>query len=212
MLIVSINVALPAGYDYGDKHVVTGGYKQPVAAAMLGRRGFAGDGQADLQNHGSPDQAALIYATDHYPGWEAKLGQALAPGAFGENLTATGAMETEFCVGDILQIGDAITQITQPRQPCYKLGYKLGEPRLVDWIIAIGQGGSYCRVLTEGRVASGATIEVIERHPDRISIATVNDLIYDRVQDRDLVAHLANMPEFSVAGRERFAQKVARAQ
>jgi MOSC domain-containing protein YiiM len=209
MQIVSLNIATPATYRYGDKRIVTGGDKQPVAAAMLRLRGFAGDGQADLKNHGSPDQAVLIFSADHYPYWEERLGRPLAPGAFSENLTVTGATEAELCVGDILRIGDAIAQVTQPRQPCYKLAYKLGEPRLVDWVIAAGQGGSYCRVLAEGRVAAGADIEMIARHPDRISIAAVNDLIYDRVQDRALVERLAAMPEFSADGRQRFARKLA---
>jgi MOSC domain-containing protein YiiM len=209
MRIVSLNIALPAAIEYGDRQIVTGGDKQPVAAAMLRLRGFEGDGQADLKNHGSPDQAVLIFAADHYPYWEARLGRPLAPGAFSENLTVAAATEAELCVGDILQIGAAVAQVTQPRQPCYKLAHKLGEPRLVDWIIAAGQGGSYCRVLTEGLVTSGATIEIIARHPDHISIATVNDLIYDRVQDRALVARLAAMPEFSADGRRRFARKLA---
>ena len=209
MQIVSLNIAMPAAYDCGDKQIVTGGYKHPVPAAVLRFRGFEGDGQADLENHGSPDQAILVFAADHYPAWEEKLGRSLAPGAFSENLTVTGATETELCVGDILRIGAAVVQVTQPRQPCYKLAHKLGEPRLVDWIIAARQGGSYCRVLSEGPVAAGAPLEVLARHPDRIRIATVNDLIYNRVQDRALVERLASMPEFSADGRRRFARKLA---
>ncbi len=210
MHVVSVNVALPTVYDYGNARVFTGGYKQPVVAAMLRARGFEGDGQADLHNHGSPDQAVLIFAADHYPFWEERLGRSLAPGAFSENLTVTGATETELCVGDIVQIGAAVVQITQPRQPCSKLARKLGAPQLVDWIIAAGQGGSYGRVLTEGWVETGAVVTVLERHPDRISIAVVNDLIHHRRQDRDLVRHLAHMPEFSADGRRRFAQMLAR--
>ena len=210
MRIVSINVGMPAVKTYGDKTVRTGGYKEPVAAAMLRRRGFEGDGQADLVNHGSLDQAALVFAFEHYPGWEKRLGCPLAPGAFSENLTVEGATEDELCVGDIIRIGDAITQVTQPRQPCGKLARKLGEPRLVDWVIAARQGGVYLRVLTEGNVATDAAFERIERHPDRISIATVNDLIYDRLTDRALIAHLIDMPEFSVAGRESMAKKLKR--
>jgi len=210
MRIVSINVARPAIYDYADKQITTGGYKQPVAAAMLRSRGFEGDGQADLKNHGSRDQAVLIYAAEHYPYWEARLGRPLAPGAFSENLTVTGATEAELCIGDIVQIGAALAQVSQPRQPCYKLAYKLNEPRLADWIIAARQGGSYCRVLSEGLVTTGAELTVIERHPDRVSIAMVNDLIYDRVQDWALIERLVAMPELSADNRQRFAKKLTR--
>jgi len=210
MRIVSISVGLPAVRDYGDKQVTTGGYKQPVASAMLRLRGFEGDGQADLVNHGSPDQAALLFAAEHYPGWEERLGRKLSPGAFSENLTVEGATESAICVGDVFRIGDALVQATQPRQPCGKLARKLGEPRLVDWVIDAHQGGIYVRVLEEGRVASDATLELITQRPDRISIATVNDLIYDRVRDRALLQHLATLPEYSVAGRQQMARKLER--
>jgi MOSC domain-containing protein YiiM len=210
MRIVSINVALPAVHDYGDKLIVTGGYKQSVASAMLRLRGFEGDGQADLANHGSPDQAALIFAAEHYPGWEKRLGRKLSPGAFSENLTVEGALESALCVGDVFRVGGALVQVTQPRQPCGKLARKLGEPRLVDWVIDAHQGGIYVRVLEEGRVAPGATFELVTQHPDRISIATVNDVIYDRVLDRALIQHLAALPEYSVAGRQQMAKKLER--
>jgi len=209
MRIVSVNVGLPTIKAYGDKQVTTGGYKQPVASAMLRVRGFEGDGQADLVNHGSPDQAALLFAAEHYPGWEKKLGRKLSPGAFSENLTVEGATESAICVGDVFRVGDALVQATQPRQPCGKLARKLGEPHLVDWVIDAHQGGIYVRVLEEGRVASDAPIELVTQHPDRISIAAVNDLIYDRVRDRALMARLAEMPEFSADGRRRFTQKLA---
>jgi MOSC domain-containing protein YiiM len=210
MRIVSVNVGMPAIKEYGDTQVTTGGYKQPVASAVLRFRGFEGDGQADLVNHGSPDQAALLFAAEHYPGWEKKLGREFSPGAFSENLTVEGATESAICVGDVFRVGDALVQATQPRQPCGKLARKLGEPHLVDWVIAAHQGGIYVRVLEEGRVSPDATFELVTQHPDRISIATVNDVIYDRVRDRALIARLAAMAEFSVDGRRRFAQKLAR--
>jgi MOSC domain-containing protein YiiM len=177
---------------------------------MLRLRGFEGDGQADLANHGSPDQAALIFAAELYPAWEEKLGRKLSPGAFSENLTVEGATESAICVGDIFRVGSALVQATQPRQPCSKLARKLGEPRLVDWVIDAHQGGVYVRVLSEGLVGTDAPFELVTQHPDRISIAAVNDIIYDRLRDRALIAKLAAMPEFSAAGRHRFAQKLAR--
>ena len=210
MRIISVNVGMPVIKAYGDKQVTTGGYKQPVASAMLRFRGFEGDGQADLVNHGSPDQAALIFEAAHYPGWEERLGHKLSPGAFSENLTVEGATESAICVGDVFRVGDALVQATQPRQPCGKLARKLGEPRLVDWVIDAHQGGIYVRVLEEGRVAPDATFELVTQHPARISIATVNDVIYDRVRDRALIQHLATLPEYSVAGRQQMAKKLER--
>ena len=39
----------------------------------LGRTNLAGDGQADLVNHGGPDKAVLAYAAAHYPDWRTEL-------------------------------------------------------------------------------------------------------------------------------------------
>ena len=40
---------------------------------------------------------------------------------FGENITISGMCEEDVCIGDTFQIGEAIVQVTQPRQPCFKL-------------------------------------------------------------------------------------------
>src|SRR5262245_25686856 len=121
MEIVSLNLGQPEELVYFGKEVVTGGWKRPVPSARLGRTGFEGDAQADLKNHGGPHKSACVYSFDHYPYWEQVLGQTLAPGAFSENLTIAGLHERDVCVGDVFRVGQALVQISQPRQPCSKL-------------------------------------------------------------------------------------------
>jgi MOSC domain-containing protein YiiM len=208
MKIISINVSLPVLQSYGVDELVTGIGKSPIPSARLHVRNFEGDGQADLVHHGSPDQAVCIYAYDHYPYWESRLGRRLLPGSFGENLTIQGALETVICIGDIFRAGEALVQVTQPRQPCAKIGKKLGEKKLPEWMIAYHASGLYLRVLQEGLVTSGEAFELVEAHPLQISIAMVDDLLYERSTDRALSKQLAALPEFSAAGRERFAKKL----
>ena len=109
--------------------------KRPVAAdeapLILETEGFLLDEQADPRVHGGPDKAVHHYAAGHYAAWRAefpRLAARLVPGGFGENLS-TGAGgadgepwdETSVCIGDVFELGTALVQVTQGRQPCWKL-------------------------------------------------------------------------------------------
>ncbi|MGB8170702.1 MAG: MOSC domain-containing protein [Chthoniobacteraceae bacterium] len=124
-----------------------------------------------LEVHGGEDQAAYLYPSEHYPHWQSVLGRdALPPGTFGENFTTTGLLETEVNVGDVLQIGSAIVQVTLPRLPCFKFGHKVGRPALIKEFLRSGYSGFYLRVLTEGEVGAGDDITLLRRDPVCISI------------------------------------------
>ena len=210
MRIISLNVGLPSAQRYEGREVITGGAKKPVPRAVLGFRNFDGDRQADQVNHGGLEKAVCVYPFDHYPHWERMLGHELTPGAFSENLTISGIRETEVRVGDVFRVGEATVQVCQPRVPCDKLARKNGERLLPKWVSGTGYTGFYMRVLAEGCVEAGAAFELVERHPDGITIADVNDVIYDRSRDPGLVERLANLPEFGAAGRAMFARRLER--
>ena len=210
MKVVSLNVALPSTQRYGGREVLTGGAKRPVPRAMLRHENFEGDGQGDQVNHGGPDKAVCVYPLDHYPHWEKELGRRLPPGAMSENLTVSGALETEVCIGDVFRVGEATVQVSQPRMPCYKLAGKNGERQLAKWVSRTGYTGFYTRVLSEGMVDVGAAFELIERHPDRISVADVNDVMHERPRDFVLIERLAGMPELATDWRAMFAERIER--
>lgn len=210
MSVVSLNVGLPAKRRYGDREVVTGGLKRPVPRAALRFSGFEGDGQGDRINHGGEDKAVCVYPFDHYPHWESALGRELEPGAFSENLTVSGIAETEVAVGDVFRVGGATVQVSQPRTPCSKLAGKNGERLLAKWVAETGYTGFYMRVLSEGVVAAGDAFERVGRCPDPISIADVDDIIFDRPHDTALVERLAGLPEFGADGRVLFARRLER--
>lgn len=210
MKIISLNVALPSTQRYEGQEVLTGGAKKPVYHAVLRSHNFDGDGQADLVNHGGFEKAVCVYPFDHYAYWERVLDLELEPGAFSENLTVSDALETEVCVGDVFRIGEAVAQVSQPRQPCNKLAGKNAEKLLLKWMVQTGYTGFYMRVLSEGLVTADDAFERIECHPDRITISEVNDVIYERSHDTTLIERLANLPEFSAVGRALFAERLER--
>ena len=51
----------------------------------------------------------------------------MQPGAFGENLCTTGWTEADVCIGDVMRFVSAILQISQGRQPCWKLNKRFGQ-------------------------------------------------------------------------------------
>lgn len=144
-------------------------WKEPVMGPIqVGRLGLEGDQVANTRVHGGPDQALLMYAAAHYPVWEAEWGRdALGPGAFGENLTVSGLTEESVCIGDVLNIGQARLQVSQPRQPCATLARRHQVRDMIKLVQQNGRSGWYLRVLREGVLAAGDPIVLIDRpHPE----------------------------------------------
>src|SRR5919112_3951616 len=196
MRIISLNVGLPSAQRYEGREVITAGAKKPVPRAVLRFGNFDGDRQADQVNHGGAEKAVCVYPFDHYPYWSRQLARDLQPGAFSENLTVSGAIETEVCVGDVFRIGEAKVQVSQPRMPCAKVAGKYGSKMLPKLMANVGYTGFYMRVLSEGLVAAGEGFDLLRTHPDRITIAEVNSIIYEKSNDLELIKRLAELPEF----------------
>ena len=89
----------------------------------------------------------------------------LAPGHFGENFTVDGLPDDEVCVGDRFRIGGALFEVTQPRVTCYRVGLRLGEPRIPALLVAHRRPGFYLRVITEGEVRAGDEIVQVADGP-----------------------------------------------
>jgi MOSC domain-containing protein YiiM len=210
MRIISLNVGLPSAQLYEGREVITAGAKKPVSRAVLRLGRVEGDGQADLVNHGGLEKAVCVYPFDHYPYWNRQLGRDLKPGAFSENLTVFGAIETEVCVGDVFQIGEAMVQVSQPRMPCTKLAGKNESKMLPKLMANVGYTGFYVRVLSEGLVAAGDGFDLERAHPERITIAEVNSIIYEKSNDVALIKRLAELAEFSEVGRALLSQPLQR--
>src|SRR5215213_11126937 len=148
---------LPAAEGGRERSWQTSFFREPSRERRwLATTHLAGNQQADRENHGTPNQAVLLYAAAHYPRWQAELGRPeLGPGGFGENFTVDGLDETTACIGDTYAAGDAHFQVTGPRYPCVKISRRWGIPTLTARVAETGRTGWYCRVLQEGWVESG---------------------------------------------------------
>ena len=169
-----------------DKTPVAG----PIAVDALG---LFGDEQADRRVHGGPDKALLLYSIDHYAAWRTELGPLArlnGPGAFGENLAVAGLSEADVCLGDRWRVGEQVTlEITQGRQPCWKLADRFGVPDMVQRVQANLRTGWYARVLTPGTLSVGDTVTCLERPHPSWPIRRLTALIYS---DHPSVGDLAS--------------------
>lgn len=172
--IVSVNVGKPITVEYLGKPLTTGIYKYPAPGEVfVGITQMDGDGQADLKHHGGPDKAVCVYPYEHYAYWEQQLDKKLDYSAFGENLTVTGLLETEVCIGDIFEIGEVVVQVSQPRFPCFKISSKHAVKDFPAWVLDTGYSGFYLRVLREGRLSKDSAIVKRSSHPMRVPVASV---------------------------------------
>lgn len=175
--ILSLNVGMPIDVPFQDGMVATGIFKSPVADRRAVRRlGIEGDGQADLSVHGGVDKAVYVYSSDSYDWWMTDLGHPLQPGEFGENITVTGFADDSVRIGDRLRMGTALVEVTQPREPCFKLGIRMGDKGFIPRFRDAGRTGFYVRVIEEGDVAAGDALERVGSHPSAPTVADIHDL------------------------------------
>lgn len=189
-----------------DRPFATGFWKDPVTGPVaVGFTNLAGDGQADLANHGGPDKAVLAYPADHYPDWRESLGMPDLPfGAFGENLSITGQIETDVCIGDVFRVGSAVLAVSQPRQPCWKLARRWKIKDLPARVVESGRCGWYYRVLQEGMVRAGDAVELTERPNPEWTVRRAHRVMFF---DKHLSAELAAVPGLSESWRESLAHR-----
>jgi MOSC domain-containing protein YiiM len=154
--------------------------------------GLVGDGHADLANHGGLDKAVCVYPGVHYPTWREALAgqldgthvvQEFDAGAFGENVTVSMVTERDVCIGDTYRIGSVIVQVSQPRQPCWKLARKWRIKDLAAQAVANGHTGWYFRVLRHGTLTAGDTLTLQDRPHAGWTVAAANLVMHHRVGD-----------------------------
>lgn len=219
--IVAIHVGQPETLGFSgaaawfDEEWTTAIFKRPVDGPTAVRHhGLAGDRQADRVNHGGPDKAICAYPAAHYAQWRADLqreldGADFTFSAFGENFTVQGLAEDDVCVGDVYAIGsEVVVQVSQPRQPCWKLARKWRIKDLTARAIETGRTGWYFRVLGEGTVHVGHTLTLRERRHPAWTISAANRVMHFR--DGDARA-LADLDELSQSWKQTLRARVTRA-
>ena len=189
MKIISTNLSQPTIFTWNGREVSTGIYKKPSDEPIyLTKNDVTNDEVSDRLHHGGYYKACYLYSAEQYPYWKE-----LFPdlewtwGMFGENLTLADFDENNVYLGDIYRVGDALVQISQYREPCYKLGYKFGSQEMIRQFIERGYGGSYISILEEGTVAVGDEFILEKRSQQTLSVAALFQLVFSKEKDQDLL-------------------------
>jgi MOSC domain-containing protein YiiM len=210
MKVLSVNVALPRLVAWNGQTFNTGIFKEPVAGPVLMRQlDLDGDRQADLSVHGGPYKAVYAYPSEHYEYWRKELPDLDLPwGQFGENLTTEGLDEADTHIGDVLRIGKATVQVTQPRVPCFKLAAKFQRNDILKRFLQSGRSGFYLAVIEEGLVAAGDAIERVQEDANGIAVSDINKL-FNCGTDRALLRRVTRLEALPLDWREHFAEQLA---
>jgi len=210
MKIVSVNVSLPRVVPHGDGTVATGIFKTTVSHRVkVGTLGLAGDGQADLENHGGIYKAVYAYPIEHYDHWSRELGRNdFVHGQFGENLTVTGLLEDDVFIGNIFRIGNVLLEVTQPRVPCYKLALRMNLPDFPRKFAASGRTGFYLRVLAEGEIGAGDGIERVKTDPRGLSVRALMRLMYFERDNFELTEKAVGIPALTPSWRDELKERL----
>ncbi len=210
MTLISINTGRPRDVEWRGDLVRTSIFKAPVAERVrVARLNVQGDEQADLTVHGGVDKAVYAYPSEHYTYWRHELPTAdLSWGAFGENLTTQGVLETAVHIGDRFRIGSTEFAVTQPRMPCYKLGVRFNRLDMVKRFLRSGHSGFYLAVRQEGEIGAGDDLERIGTAQSDITVADVLALYTARDPDRDLLRRASELPSLARSWRDHFRERL----
>jgi MOSC domain-containing protein YiiM len=138
--------------------------KLPVESVRITAAGLEGDGHNHAK-HNSPVQAVCLQDAERLAELKSK-GYGLSPGVGGENLTVKNLYVNELSIGAILKFsGGVVLEISKIRKPCYVMDAI--HPQLKE--DALGRHGMYARVLQEGILTNGETIDVIKPSQENVS-------------------------------------------
>jgi MOSC domain-containing protein YiiM len=210
--LLSINVSLVREIEYNGKLISTGIFKQPISdAVFIGNTNIDGDEQVDLVNHGGEHKAVYAFSAHHYDYWRRALNQpSLSYGQFGENLTIENLDESQICIGDHLQVGEVILEVSQPRVPCFKLGLALNDKEMPQRFIKHGYTGVYFKVIKAGNIKTGDVVSTVYTHPAQLSVHKLFTAYFDKGFNNalDVMKQAANIDALSGEWMEKVMKRL----
>lgn len=187
----------PLGPDALPSGIFKSCIEEPVFATSTG---LTGDEQGDTRHHGGLDKAIHLYPSEHYKTLEDLIG-GMPFGAVGENLSSRGLVESDVCINDIFCGREVILQLSQARQPCLRLNWKLGDKQAARRFQDSGCTGWYFRVLQEGRIFPGETFVLKEREYPDLDLKSVHRILYRWDWSSEEVESLLRVKELPASWR-----------
>ena len=195
--------------DPMDRLWTTGMFKEPTSEKVwLSETGLQGDEVGDKKNHGGQEKALFAYPIGHYRYWREIEQIDMHYGGFGENMAVLEMDEFSVFIGDIYQFGDAIIQVSQPRNPCWRPARRYRRKELALQIQNTGKTGWYFRVLKPGYVWSKVDLELKERPYPQWSIAAANEVMHHEKHDLVRTDELSRCEGLAPGWREKLQKRL----
>ena len=212
MKVISTNLGTPTTFVWNGHEEQTGIFKKPVSEALfLTSKDVSNDTVIDRIHHAGVHKACYLFASDNYPYWKNLYPQLEWNwGMFGENLTIEGLDESKIRVGDIYKLGTALVQISQPREPCYKLGIRFGTQDILRQFIDHNRPGTYVRILQEGEVKTGDLLELQEQSENTLTTQQFYELMFMREKPNDvlrLFMENTSVPQYKKERYQKYLKK-----
>jgi len=209
MKVISTNIGSPTTIHQNGKEEQTGIFKYPTHETLfLGKTDVLKDTVIDRKHNAGINKACYLFSADQYPYWKKMYSELEWDwGMFGENLTVKGLNEAEIRIGDIFKIGSALVQVSQPREPCYKLGVRFGTQEILRQFIDHGFPGTYVRILEEGEVQRNDELILVEKSVNPLSVKQFYELLFAKEKDLEIVKLAINnpsLPEYKRARLKKF--------
>ncbi|TWU57943.1 MOSC domain-containing protein [Rubripirellula reticaptiva] len=189
----------PLTEDPTRREWTTAFYKNPINGPVeMAPMGLVGDSVANTKNHGGRDKAVLCYAASHYEKWAAEFPElGMSAGGMAENLTIAGIDETTVCIGDRYTIGNCVIEVSQPRQPCWKINRRWGNNTVLKRVTQTGRTGWYVRVIQGGTISAGDEVSLTAQPHPNWTVARAGEIMVDKTPGTDSIEALKNLPELS---------------
>lgn len=189
MKVISTNIGDPVTFEWNGDEEQTGIFKYPTTKGLfLREKDVKNDTIIDRVHHGGIHKACYLFSADNYGYWENRYPELQWDwGMFGENLTIENLDEAKLRVGDIFKIGDAVVQISQPREPCYKLGIRFGNQKIIKEYITHNHPGTYVKIIKEGHVKKGDSMILEKKSENSLTTQQFYELMFAKVKSKELL-------------------------
>jgi MOSC domain-containing protein YiiM len=189
MKVIATNIGEAVTVEWNGKNEQTGIFKYPTEAPLyLSKNDVKGDTVIDRVHHAGINKACYLFSADYYPYWKNLYPKLKWDwGMFGENLTVQGLDEDEIRIGNVYRLGSALVQVSQPREPCYKLGIRFGTQEILRQFIAHNHPGTYVKILEEGTVTAGDSLVLVKESENTLTVKNFYELLFTRQKDKELL-------------------------
>jgi len=168
---------------------------------VINKFGFKDDTQSDKSHHGGVDKAICIYSQKYYNFFKLKYNIDLQPCAFGENFTIEDFDDSDICLGDRFQCDEVILEVSQPRQPCWKISSILGIKNLTSLVVKESKTGFYFRVIKDGLISENSELVLSSRQYPKLTIEHINKCAFDAQNNQENIKEILDCEKLADAYR-----------